>query len=260
MGKFSLKCFGVGDGWPCADRNHAAFLYRFDKASFLVDCGEALSSSYKASGLSYDAFDRIFISHLHSDHTAGFFMFIQGLWLERRTKALPVHMPAEGIKPFRQMLEAGLIFPELLQFKMRFEALRVRRPVTTNGVRVTPFRSSHLDQLRAAFQKRHPQKFEAFCFLMEAGRLRVGHSADIGAPEDLAPLLQKPLDLLVCELAHFQPEDLFRYLNGQAIKRIVFIHVARPYWEKLGKMRQLATRMLGGIPYSFARDGEEITL
>jgi ribonuclease BN (tRNA processing enzyme) len=225
-----------------------------------VDCGEQLSRNYKASGLSYDAFDRIFISHLHSDHTGGFFMFMQGLWLERRTKALPVHMPMDGIKPFQQMLRAGVIFPELLQFKLSFEALRLHKPVQTGNVRVTPFRSSHLDQLRLAFQKKYPQKFQAFCFLMESGRLRVGHSADIGRPEDLEPLLQKPLDLLVCELAHFSPEALFRYLHGRAIKRIVFVHVARPHWANLEKTRQLAKQMLGGIPLTFARDNDEITL
>src|SRR5882672_8610337 len=87
MGKLTLRCFGVGDGWPCADRKHASFLYRFDKVSILVDCGEPISSSYKASGLSYDAIDRIFISHLHFDHIAGFFMLMQGFWLERRQKA-----------------------------------------------------------------------------------------------------------------------------------------------------------------------------
>jgi ribonuclease BN (tRNA processing enzyme) len=258
MGKFALKCFGVGDGWPCADRNHSSFLYHLGRTSILMDCGEPLSRGYKAAGLSYNAFDHIFISHLHSDHTAGFFMFMQGLWLERRTKPLPIHMPQDGIKPFQLMLKAGLIFPELLQFRMRFEALRLRRPVLAGNARVTPFRSSHLDQLRQAFRKKHPQRFQAFCFLLEAGGRRIGHSADIGAPEDLEPLLQKPLDLLVCELAHFQPEDLFRYLKGRDIKRIVFIHVARPHWEKLDQTRRLAARMLRGQPLTFARDNEEI--
>src|ERR1051325_11930468 len=40
MAEFSLTCFGVGDGWPCADRKHAAFLYRFGHATILIDCGE----------------------------------------------------------------------------------------------------------------------------------------------------------------------------------------------------------------------------
>jgi ribonuclease Z len=260
MDKFSLKCFGVGDGWPCADRKHSSFLYRFGKTSILLDCGEAVSGGYKATGLDYDTIDRIFISHLHSDHIGGFFMLMQGFWLEQRRKELPVHMPAEGIKLFRQMLNAAFIFPELLRFRLRFETLRAGKPVLTGKVRVTPYPTTHLEQLRVAFQKRYPQDFEAFCFLIEAGRLRIGHSADIGAPEDLEPLLKKPLDLLVCELAHFQAEELFWYLKGRAVKKIVFIHVGRPYWENLPKTRRVAKKMLPGIPIVFARDGQEITL
>ena len=83
-----LTCFGVGDGWPCADRGHSSFLYELGQTTWLVDCGEPLSRSYKLSGRSYDQIDRILVSHLHCDHIGGFFMFMQGLWLERRRKAL----------------------------------------------------------------------------------------------------------------------------------------------------------------------------
>ena len=260
MGKFSLKCFGVGDGWPCADRHHSSFLYRFGKTSFLLDCGEPLSRSYKASGLDYNSFERVIISHLHSDHFGGLFMFMQGLWLERRSRPLTVHLPADGIKPIQSLMRAGMLFPELFKFKVHLEALRLRKPILAGGVHITPFRSSHLDQFRLAFRKKYPQKFEAFCFLFESADLRVGHSADIGSPEDLNPLLAKPLDLLVCELAHFSPEALFRHLKGRAIGRIVFIHVARPFWENLKHTRKVAARMLGGIPFTFAQDGEEFAL
>jgi ribonuclease Z len=260
MGKFSLKFFGVGDGWPCADRNHASFLYRFGDVSILIDCGDALSRAYKASGLHYDTIDRIFISHLHSDHIAGFFMLMQGFWLEQRRKDLPINLPAEGIKPVVQMLQAGFVFKELLQFHMRFETLRSGKHVHTGDVRVTPFPTTHLEQLRRTFQKRYPLDFSAYCFLIEHGAMRIGHSADIGCPEDLEPLVRKPLDLLVCELAHFQAEDLFLYLQNRVIKRIVFMHVGRIYWQDLKGTQKLAAKMLPNIPISFARDNQEILL
>src|SRR6266436_5066798 len=117
---FSVTCFGTGDGLPCADR------------------------SYKASGLSYDAMDAIFLSHLHSDHVGGFFMLMQGLWLENRRKDLPVYLPGGAIPPLRQMLRVVLIFDELLQFRLRLLPLRAGKPDTVAGVRVTPFRTSHL--------------------------------------------------------------------------------------------------------------------
>lgn len=255
---FSLKCFGTGDGWPCADRNHASFLYRLGKTSILIDCGDSVSRSFKASGLSYDTIDRIILSHLHSDHLGGFFMLMQGFWLERRRKELLISMPDDGIKPVIQLLEKSLIFAELLKFRLRYEALRAGRPVLTNGVKVTPYHSTHLEGLRKVFQKRHPQKFEAFCFLIEAGRQRIGHSADIGGPEDLEPLLKKPLDLLVCELAHFRAEELFRYLQGRKIKRVVFVHLARRYWDNLKATQRMAKKMLPNIDCTFARDGDEI--
>ena len=260
MRKFALKVFGVGDGWPCADRKHAAFLYRLGKTSLLIDCGEPLSCSYKASGLDYNLIDRIFISHLHSDHIAGFFMLMQGFWLEQRKKNLPVAMPADGIQPFKELLHAGMIFDELLHFRLRFEALKARRSVMTNDVRVTAYPTTHLEQLRRSFHKRYPQNYESFCFLIERGKLRIGHSADIGCPEDLEPLLKKPLDLLVCELAHFHPEDLFLYLEGHQVKKILFMHVGRSYWEDLKKTERMAARMIPQIKFGFLHDGQEVPL
>jgi phosphoribosyl 1,2-cyclic phosphodiesterase len=259
MGKFSLTCFGVGDGWPCANRNHSGFLYRFGRTSLLVDCGDGFSRPFKAAGLSYDTIDRIVISHLHADHFAGLFMLMQGFWLEGRKKALPVHLPADGVKPLGQMLNAAMLFPELLKFRLQLHALQAGRAAGGGGVRVTPFTTSHLDRLKKSFQKKHPLRFGAFCFLIEAGKLRIGHSADIGSPEDLEPLLKKPLDLLVCELAHFPAETLFRYLAGRDVKRVVFVHLGRRYWENLKATRVLASKMLPGVRFSFATDGQEFS-
>jgi ribonuclease BN (tRNA processing enzyme) len=254
-----VKCFGTGDGWPCADRNHSSFLFRFGKTSVLIDCGEPIDRSYKASGLSHDLIDAIFLSHLHADHFGGFFMFIQGLWLEGRRKELPVYLPAGAVRPVREMLKAGLMFKELLPYGLNFLPLGEGQPRAVGDVSVTPFRTSHLDGFRRRFRKQYRSTdFNAYCFLLECGRIRVGHSADLGCPEDLDPLLSKPLDLLVCEIGHFSPEQLFGYLAGRDIKRAVFVHLARPFRANMGRIRKLAARMLPTIPHTFAQDLDEI--
>jgi Cft2 family RNA processing exonuclease len=254
-----LKCFGTGDGWPCADRNHASFLYRFGRRSLLVDCGEPLDRVYKASGLSYDLPDAVLLSHLHADHFGGFFMFTQGCWLEGRRKALPVYLPAGAVRPLRGMLQAGFMFKELLPFRLDLRPLRAARTLSAGGVRVTAYRTSHLDGFRRRFESKYPETdFNAYCFLLESGGARVGHSADLGAPEDMEPLFKKRLDLLVCELGHFSPEQLFSYLAGRDIRHAVFIHLARPFRKELSRVRKLAARMLPDIPHTFARDLDQI--
>ena len=67
--------------------------YHLDGATVLLDCGESVCRSLKASGLPWDAIDEIFLSHFHFDHLGGFFLLMQGMWLEKRRKPLPVAMP-----------------------------------------------------------------------------------------------------------------------------------------------------------------------
>jgi ribonuclease BN (tRNA processing enzyme) len=254
----SLTCFGVGDGWSCSDRNHAAFRYHFGRTSILMDCGEPVDGRLKASGAGPETLDGIFISHLHADHVGGLFMLLQGLWLQGRRRDLPVYLPGNAIRPLRAMLKAMFLFDELFKFRLQFKPLKAGNPVTIHDVRVTPFRTTHLDGLRSRFRKKYPGDFAAHCFLLESGGRRTGHSADLGCPEDLDPLLEKPLDLLVCEIAHFSPSKIFRHLRGRRIQRVVFVHLGQVHWENLERTRRLAAKMLADIPHRFARDGDVI--
>lgn len=260
MESLSLTCFGVGDGWPSIKRNHSSFYYETSSFNFMIDCGEPVSRTFKESGADCNAIDRIVISHLHCDHVGGLFMLLQGFWLEKRTRPLTVCMPSDGIKPVRSMLDAACIFSDLLPFKLRFEPLSVGRTIVSGTTRLTPFPSTHLEGLRRRFQKKYPQSFAAFTFLIETDYLRIGHSGDIGHVTDLDPLLDGPLDLLVCELAHFEAAELLRHLGGRSIKRLLFVHLNRAQWADLDLNRRLAATMLPEVETRFAHDGHSLSL
>src|SRR5215472_11645443 len=168
MRKSFLKCFGVGDGWPCSDRNHAAFLYQFGRASILIDCGEPIDGSFKRAGLNYESPDAIFISHLHADHFGGFFMLAQGMWLEGRKRELPVYLPGGGIRPLNGMLKAAFLSDDAIPLRLRLRPHLAGKPTRVRGVRITPFRTSHMDDLKAKARRKRQGDLSAYCFLLES--------------------------------------------------------------------------------------------
>lgn len=259
MQKLAFQCFGAGDGWPSA-RNHSAFLYTWPGRVILIDCGEPVSRAFHESGRDYDAIDSIYISHLHFDHVGGLFMLLQGFWLRKRRKDLTVYLPEDGLRPVRELLNAGCIFDELLQYRLHLRPLRAGVAQEEGPVRLTVFPTSHLRSFEKRFQDRYPQRFEAFSFLFESDGLRVAHSADIGATADLNPLLKKPLDLLVCEVAHVDFAELLDTLRPAAINRLVFIHLTEKQLARLPELQARAIEALPGCEISFARDGSRLSL
>jgi hypothetical protein len=126
-------------------------------------------------------------------------------------------------------------------------------------LRITAHPTRHLDSLAALFRETHPETcFDAFSFILEGAGKRVAHTADIGHEDDLDPLLEKPLDLLVCELAHVEPVKIFAKLKGRPIGQIAFIHLTDEYWRKRASLKRCVLRDLGPIPCRIARDGDRI--
>lgn len=256
----SLICFGVADGAACADRKHAAFLYQLGQTPLLIDCGEPISASYKARGLGADLVEHILLSHLHFDHLGGFFMLLQGWWLDGRSKALTVHLPKWGLEPISCLLERCLFLAEQGIFQTAFVPWIGAQTVTMGDVRVTAYPTTHMAYLRAALPQTPNAACASFSFLMESDAHRIAHSADLGSPADLSKLLAQPLDLLVCELAHFEPLELFRFLLGRDIRRLALVHIGGKDWHRRDEIQALAARMLPDVQVLIPNDGDVIDL
>lgn len=250
-------CLGVAAGSPCHERRHSAYLLQQADTSILFDAGVGVSAAIAGLRLAPDAVGHVFLSHQHSDHVGGFSMLIQGWWVLGRRRPLTVHASAQAIPAIRAWLQATLLFEELIGFRILWEPLIPGAAVRVDGFEVRSFPTTHLGSLERSFAEGYPAvAFEAFSFLIEGPQTRVAHSADIGAVADLEPLLRGRLDLLVCEVSHVEPEDLFRRLAQVDISRIILIHLERRWWEDQGSLRSLAQAHLPGREIHIARDGD----
>lgn len=256
-----IHFLGTGHGHACGDRYHTAFLLKTIGGYTLFDCGEPVTHSLKNEGIDFNAIERIVISHLHGDHIGGFQMLIQGMWLMRRKRSLPIYLPKEGIAPLQEILKMGYLDESLTGFKIHWHPIKTGVSIHGDNIEVIPHPSSHLDVLKQMLQKKLKKPFEAFCFDVNLRKFHLILSMDLGAPEDLDPLWgDKPVDLLVCELAHFEPEALFSYLKNKPFKSLLLTHVSEEYYKEKTKILKLAERYLGKNRIKFAADGQKIVL
>jgi len=91
------------------------------------------------------------------------------------------------------------------------------------GLRISPRETTHLQSL---WQKFGIGRFKSYSLLVERPNFRIVFSGDLGSPTDLGIQLTNPVDLLVSELAHFPPSELFRFLHSHKVGKLLLTHLA----------------------------------
>ena len=256
----SLLFLGTGPGTPVSGRFCSSCLLRSDESLVLVDAGEPCSQRLIEAGIAIADLDAVLITHGHSDHTAGFPMLVQSSWLAPRSRPLPVYLPRELIKPLLAWLDAVYLPASLLGFELDLRAWDPAQTITAApGVEVGIFRTTHLRGLQQKIDPSAQGRFEIFGLDVDCRGRRVVFSSDLGAPSDLGPVLKRPCDVLVCELSHFQPDELFATLRGSSIGQLVFNHLSPDLNGREDELLALAQRALPEVgAIRVVRDGDRV--
>ena len=97
LARKEIRLFACGTGMPAARRDQAATCFLVETGNggtFLFDVGTGSIANVAALMIPYDFLDKVFITHLHTDHWGDLATLWAGGWTAGRTKPLRVWGPA----------------------------------------------------------------------------------------------------------------------------------------------------------------------
>jgi len=229
--KTKIYLLGTASGIPTWNRYTESVAIEIDDNIYLMDAGEPCSASMVRLGVDYNKIRAVFISHMDPDHFAGLPMLIQTMELSRKRNGLPlkIFVPPKACKKVEEYLRMMYLMPETLSFRLEFIPLREGKIYDNAKTSFSVHRTNHLKhRFRARKDVAAPTDSFAFAATL-ADKRRIVYTGDVAGPADLDAFVDDA-DLLLAELAHFDPKDLFAYLSGKKVGKIVCLHI-HPAWN-----------------------------
>ena len=115
--RFDVTILGCGAATPTLRYQPTAQVLNIDERWILLDAGEGVQKSLRASSVPFQKIDRIFISHMHGDHVLGLPGLVGSMNLLGRTSPLNIHGP---LALERWLMEGLRLTESYLKFNIQF--------------------------------------------------------------------------------------------------------------------------------------------
>ena len=241
-----LIFFGASHGIPEPNRKCSSTLIEVEGNRYFIDMGSQAIEQLINRGIPIESVKAVFVTHMHGDHTNGLISFLD-LCSWRFCEANPVICLPGNIESTKRALTDWLACNGTTLRPFEF-CHTTEGVVFDDGVlRVTAYRTRHIDF--------------SYSYLVEAQGKRVLFSGDLShTPADDFPIavLSSPLDLAICESAHFEATEYLPILEGNAnLKRLCFNHYSSRHLASVMQAKEIFSKT---IDVTLATDGLEIVI
>ncbi len=240
-----LIFIGTSHGVPEPHRRCSAYILETGGSYYLIDMGTQVIEDLRRRGIDINKVRLAICTHSHGDHTDGLISFVDLVnWYFKSADPL-ILLPDERM------------IPPLLGW---LSATTDGRP-PREGLRLSSFREGTAyedENLKlAAIRTKHCER--SYAFYIEAEGKKLLFTGDLCSPTVDFPQIafETELDLLVCEAAHFSPDECIPVFDRTKAKRILHTHI-----NDNRRMPALYAQMKKPHPYEYgaAFDGQEIEL
>lgn len=193
-----------------ADRSGSANLLQVGDRYYLIDAGPGVSHRLAASGVQPAQIKKIFLTHLHFDHSAGLASLFGFAWMKRTVKGMDVYGPP-GTQAFVKGAVDYLAIPEgifaaqlppgpSISEMVRGHDVDVSRPTVIyqdDAIKVTAVENSHYDTIPLG--RRPVGSKRTYALRFDTPDRSIVFTGDTG-PSDGVVELAKGADILVAEV------------------------------------------------------------
>ena len=239
-----ITVVGSSHGVPEANRKCASFLIEVGENVYFVDMGTPGIDALRSRGLAVEAVKGIFITHMHGDHTNGLIPFVDLItWYFKKADPdiyLPLPEAAEAIRAWLKVTLNGE------EMKAKFHPVTPGVMYDDGVLKVTSIPTQHCHKSGA--------------YLIEAEGKTVLITGDLKNPgiDFPAVAMERPLDLVICESAHFPATDYLPVFAKCDIKKVCVTHYSNRF---LASVLQLMQELqVSGKDFVMATDDLQLNL
>jgi ribonuclease Z len=251
-GEIRVTVLGSGNPWPTCAQASASVLVEVgnpERDIFLFDLGTGSIANYASLKLPVNALNKVFITHLHADHT-GDMITLSGSFSKVGRADGPVYVwgpsgsePRLGTKHFCKAIEEvlawnnaadkGAINPDSMQIVVsEFDFSKTQKVYDANGVTITSFPVVHCISGAVGYR-------------LDFAGLSFGFSGDTRPSWPLAQACEG-VDLLIHEC--FPPAKALAASSGLSIERAnIAINAAHTSPKGAGKVFELVKPRMAGL-------------
>ncbi len=237
-----ITFFGTSHGAPEPNRKCTSTLIEVGECRYFIDMGTQSIEGLIDRNIDVNTVKAVFVTHMHGDHTHGLLSFIDLCGGHYKASSPKIFVPCDVDKIKTVISDWFSINGGTLRENIDFSEVCEGVMFDDGVLKVTAFKTMHCEN--------------SFAYLLECEGRRVLFSGDLNHhPETDFPMsvFERPLDLCVCESAHFEFTRLLPIFEGKDVKNIYFNHLYPP---RLNSFDEIKTQ----LPVTIAKDGMQIEL